>query len=125
MAEKKEKVTKEKTKEFLKCMLTTEELLAYGERMADAQDEAMRLQSQFDSIKKEYNGKIEARKAEAERLGGVVRAKYEHREVECEVVTNYTKMTVTVTRLDTGVVEKSRRMTAEEASRLPLDAEEQ
>lgn len=109
--------------ELCKCMLTKEEKLDYGQAMADAQAERTALEGQLTSVKKEYQGKIDAATATAERLGGIIRSGYEFRTTDCEQVMNWSDKTVKVIRLDTGEVVSSRRMTEEE-KQMPLDVEE-
>ena len=106
----------------MKCDLSQAELLAYGEKMADAQQEAISLKNQMDSVKKEFTGKIEALTAQAENIGGKIRAKYEHREVPTEIIEDFTDKRVTLIRMDNGEMVQSRYMTDHELEQLPLDA---
>lgn len=115
------KIRKRMIKEILKCDLTDKELLEYGADLADKQDEAARLDSQLQSYKKEMQGKIEVLQAQVEGLGGKLRAKYEHRDVECELTEDFTAKRVKIVRLDTGAVVKERNMNAKELEELPLD----
>ena len=122
MTTKKSVIRRTKGKELLKCDLSQAELLAYGEKMADAQQEAISLKNQMDSVKKEFTGKIEALTAQAENIGGKIRAKYEHREVPTEKIEDFTDKRVTLIRMDTGETVQSRDMTDHELEQLPLDA---
>lgn len=119
----KQKIKRKPITKFCKCELTDKELLDYGQMMADSNAEATALEDQLASVKKEYQGRIDAATATAARLGGCIRSGYEHRDVECEEVRNWTDKTVKVIRLDTKEVVESRRMTAEEAQ-MELGVEE-
>jgi len=123
-APKKIMVRKKKITELLKCDLTTTELLDYGQRAADAQEQASRLQSQMKASAKEFKGKIDTHIAEGEVLNGAIRSRYEYRQIECEVTENFTDKTITTVRLDTNEVVKTRKMNSEELQELPLDTTE-
>ena len=123
--EKKKKVKKptivKKSTEMLKCILTDPELLSYGQRLADAQQEIVELQAELTSFKADNKSKTESAEGDVGRFSNVIRQKYEHRKVEVTVLKNYQAETVTKVRQDTLETVESRKMTKEELEQLPLD----
>lgn len=123
-APKKIMVRKKKITELLKCDLTKDELLDYGQRAADAHEQAGRLADQAKATAKEFKGKVDTHIATAEQLQGAIRSRYEYRNIECEQIENFTDKTITIIRLDSGEVVKTRKMNVEELQELPLDTTE-
>lgn len=107
----------QKASEMLKCDLQDTELLQFGEDLANAQSEIHELNTQLDGIKKEYKSKTSALEAEVDKLGNLLRQKYQMREVECEVTCDYDEGIVIVKRMDTGEEVKRRPMTDSELQR--------
>ena len=107
------KVTRKVTKP-LACHLTEPEVLAYGKDLARAHADSDRIQTEFDSIKQDYKGKLEEQGAIISKLAGRVHSGLETRDVECVEEKNWTKLTVTVTRNDTGETIEARPMREDE-----------
>lgn len=107
----------QESQEMLKCELTQEELLEFGESLANVQSDLKELESQLTGIKNEYKAKTTAKESEEERLGNLLRQKYEMRNVDCNVTYDFDEGTVTTTRLDSGELVGSRQMTDAELQR--------
>ena len=110
----------EKQDRLLKCDLTQDELLAYAAKMADAQQTVVELEAEAKAFKEQNTGAKTMAEGSRAKFAALVRQRYEHRTVECEVVRNYTAKTITVNRLDTGAAVETRPMTDDEVLTLPL-----
>ncbi len=98
----------------LPCKLTDAEVMQYGRDMARAMADRGRIQAEADSIKQDYKSKIEEQSAIVEKLSGRVHSGIETRDVECQQIQNWTKGTVTVTRMDTHEIIEKRPMREDE-----------
>ena len=103
-------VTKQQT-EYLKCELTKDEVAAAANNLAKLLDDYQALEAQLTSIKAEFKAKLEKCDADVRIKQRLVRDKYEHRYVECDVEYNYSTGTVKITRKDTGEIVEERAMT--------------
>jgi hypothetical protein len=108
------KVVIKKGKRLLKVDLTREELLQAGEGMAQAQKEVAVLESELDSVKKQYGAKVMEAEVRRDRAANLIRDKFEFRDVEIETRLDYTSGMVRVARVDTGEVIEARKMTEDE-----------
>lgn len=120
MPKKTVKIKRKQVRELCKCILTTNELLAYGQKMADSTQEIRSLEDQLTSVKKDFQARIDQQDAEVGRLSSALRSGYEHRDTDCELIMNWTDKTVKLVRLDTGEVIRSRVMSDDE-KQMPLD----
>jgi hypothetical protein len=109
-----DKMMTRKVTKALPCNLTEPEVTHYGREMARALSDKARIETEFDSVKQDYKGKIGEQQAIVEKLSPRIHSGIETRDVECQEVKNWTKLTVTVTRLDTGDVIESRPMREDE-----------
>jgi hypothetical protein len=100
--------------ETLKCVLDNEELLRTGSELARALDESTALESELQSIKDSFKGKITTVDAKVSSLKAIVRDKCDYRKVDCEEIFDNDAGIVTKTRLDTGEIIDKRKMTAKE-----------
>ena len=107
----------QKAEQMLKCDLTRDELLQFGEDLANVQSDLNELEAQLTGIKNEFKAKTAAKEAEEARLGNLLRQKYEMRDVECEVTYDFDEAVVTIKRLDTEEVVQTRPMTDIELQR--------
>lgn len=103
--------------ELLKCELTPDELLNFGEELANTQQDLNELDGQLANIKNDYKAKMSAKEAEIIRLGNLIRQKYEMRQVDCKVTYDFDEGIATVHRLDTGAFVSKRPMTDSELQR--------
>ena len=111
---KRERMLVRKVTKALPVKLTDDEVLQYGRDIARAYGDKARIESEFDSVKADYKGKISEQESIVEKLSPRVHSGIETRDVECEEVKNWTAATVRVTRLDTHEVIESRPMREDE-----------
>jgi hypothetical protein len=113
-------VVRSKETRLLKCPLTDEELLAYGQALADAQQTIVELEAELQEFKDGMKGKVAGAEGAVVRYGSLIRQRYEHRRIECEIVKDYQAETVRVIRGDTGETIESRGMEKAELEMLPM-----
>ena len=109
-----EKLMTRKVTKALPVYLTDEQVLQYGRDVARAHADRERISGEFDSVKADYKGKISEQDAIIGKLSPRIHSGIETRDVECVEVKNWTKLTVSVTRQDTGEVIESRPMREDE-----------
>lgn len=107
-------IIRKRSTSTLPVRLTTDELTAQAEIMANAEAELSTLEDQKKAATSEYKAKIDQVQACMSKAAALLRSKQEHRTVETEIVHDYRKATVTETRLDTGEVLSTRNMTQAE-----------
>ena len=110
-------IEREKVVQPLKCEFTPEELLDLADEMTQKMDTREKKQSEFDSIKKQYNGELSTLDEEVRVKQRLIRDKYEFRSIPCQVERNYNTKTYTLTRLDSGEVVESRPLRLSELQR--------
>ncbi len=93
-----------KTTERLPVKLTEDELLDFGQRLAQVESDASTHAAHADSVKKELKAKETALDAERSRLAGIVRSKHEPRDIDCHLIGYFETNRVNTIRLDTGEV---------------------
>lgn len=107
-------MNKDMTKEYLKCILTEDEIRDNGIALARANSEVATLEAR----KKEFNDQIKADVSAAEskisKLSMMLQNGYEYRDVECRLERDYENRKVTTWRLDTGENVKTRDMSPDE-----------
>ncbi len=112
MAKKeKDKIATKQQSEYLKCMLTTEEVAMAANDLAKLLDDEKALETQLISIKADFKAKLEKCQADINVKQRLVRDKYEYCPVECDVEYNYTTLTVKLTRKDLNIMVEERKMT--------------
>ena len=106
-----------------KCQLTKDEILQQGEVMAGAQKEVTEAENELNSIKKQFQARIETATCQMNRAANLIRDKFEYRNVKCERIFNYDAGTVTEWRRDTNETIANREMTEDEKqTKLALEA---
>lgn len=123
-------VTKDKTltrreTSSLSCKLTEAEILAYGRDLASKHAEYARIESQFTAMKTEFKGKLEEVEARLATLANRIQSGEEYRDVETLETKNWSVLTVTRTRTDTGEVLESRPMREDEKQQELFDENDQ
>jgi hypothetical protein len=106
------KTTKEQRS--LRCLLTQEELLAAGEKLAELLDNLRRAESERESVSKQYKAREAELAAQIESQQLLVRNKSGYRMVDCVNVLDYTDAKCLVTRTDTGEIIVDRKLTEDE-----------
>lgn len=114
-----------KAKINLKYIFTDTDLLALAQEMARALNDQHEAEDELKSVSTQIKSKIALASAAANSASSKIRSGYEYRNVECEVLKNFTAGLVTTRRLDTGEVTDTRLMTSEERQvELPIPKEE-
>ena len=108
------KIVETKTTRHLRCKLTDEERLNYGQQQADALQARDQAEDEIAEIKGTYKAKILAKDAEIKVLSAALLSGHEFRDVTCTATHDYTGGIVTTIRLDTGEAVESREMTEDE-----------
>jgi len=98
----------------LKCKLTKEELEVAADTLARKLDEADAAEDEKKSVAEEYKSRVTALEAEAKVQRHLVRNKYTFRNVDCQLVLNFTTGTAVCNRLDTGETVEARPLNHEE-----------
>ncbi len=103
-----------KTKEYLKCILTEPEIKDAGAMLAKTYSEITELEEQKKSQASDFKAKIDGATAQASILARKIQNGYEFRNIDCEEAWDYEDKVVEVMRLDTGEIIKTRAMTTDE-----------
>ena len=120
-----EKTATRQRTEYLKCILTEEEVAAAAQSLARELDDLTALEANLTKVKAEFKAKMEAANAAVTIQQRLVRDKSEYRSVECDVAYNYTTGTMKVTRKDIDEVVEERKMTYDEKQmKMEFDGEE-
>ena len=101
--------------DMLRCQLTEEEIIKYGDMLANANNSISQLNNELTEIKGNYKAKIQASEAEIGRLALAIAAKSEMRQVDIMTIFDSKLGTVAITRLDTAEVTSERKMSATES----------
>jgi len=104
----------ETTKEYLKCILTPDEMKMEAEKMANGFSKLSELEGTLKSAKKQIESDIAKVEAEVSLAVEKYRSGFEMRNVECLVIKTFELNTVYIKRLDTGEIIRERPMSLEE-----------
>jgi len=105
-----------------KCLLTDKELQDKGAELADAIDEAERLEAELKEVKQQFTGKIDGAEGRAAGLSSTIRAKSEYRTVKCQRIYMFDEGIVSEFRTDTFEKIGERLMTDSDRQQyLPLE----
>jgi len=99
---------------LLPCDLTTDEIIAQGEKISIARSTISSAEEDFKAQKKAFDGLKSEQEGVIMRSCSLIDRKKEDREVACETVHDYTSGKVTTTRLDTYVVIDDRPLNDDE-----------
>jgi len=117
------KVITKQQQEYLKCILTEEEVAQAANELARGISSLKELDDALTSIKAEFKGKVEKEEANINVKARLVRDKHEYRNVECDAIHNFTDCTVTIVRKDTNETVETRKMTfSEKQTTIDFDA---
>ena len=106
----------------LKTELNRDELAAAAEELAESTQTIVRLENQKKAAVAQFKSDIDYAIARQNKFAGIVAAKCEWRDVDCDLLYDYEKKIVTITRLDTGEQVQERTMFEDELQRpLPLE----
>lgn len=90
--------------ERLPVKLEQDELLDFGQRLAEVDSEIQSHNLHCEAVKKDLKAKETELESKRSRLAGIVRNKAEHRDVECVVLAYFDTNRVRTIREDTGKV---------------------
>lgn len=99
---------------ILPVKLTSPEIQAKGEKLADLIGQAQEAKTEAKDRAKSYRESIEILEDEASILASVVRAKAEDREVECKAEKHFERGVIEVVRIDTMETVSTEPMTEEQ-----------
>ena len=111
---------KETVTQTLKCALSKDELLACGQKAADAQQRLAEANNELEVYKQQYKAKVAEQEGVIAWNTTLIRDKYELRPIECEVIKNYETETYSVVRKDAWETIEERPMTKDELSQLAI-----
>lgn len=117
MPKKYDKVRRKGTR-VLRCKLTNDERLAMSNQIADAVLTGTRLEDDLNSVKKQFQAKIQEQASKVAAKSEVIRSGFELRQVETEVVLDYESGRATEVRKDTGEVIEDRELLPDELQML-------
>jgi len=98
----------------LSCSLSTKERAEAANKLADVLDDIARLEDDKKTMAADLNAQIKRLTAEVRQLTRQVKEGTATRSVLCELKLNWTKLTATTVRTDTGEVVDERGMTEDE-----------
>jgi len=98
----------------LSCSLSTKERADAANKLADVLDDIMRLEDDKKTMAADLSAQIKRLSAEVRQLTRQVKEGTATRSVLCELQLNWTKLTATTVRTDSGQVVEERGMTEDE-----------
>jgi hypothetical protein len=104
-------VSREKDRKFLKYKFSKEELRFISEELARAVNEKDDVESELKSIKSQFDSRKKLAEEAITKFAKQISSGYEYRNVDVEIVKDFTVGTVTTWRLDTDEIVETRRMT--------------
>lgn len=102
------------TTEYLSTPLTEEELRENADSLAGKLNERDQVEHESKSISKQFKSEIEKLTSEIHELQNLQSTKKRYGKVDCEEIKNFTQATVSLRRLDTHEIFKSRAMRQDE-----------
>jgi hypothetical protein len=108
------KMSRKIVKEYLKYHFNREELAEIADAMAKSAGEMDAAEAKKKSVTAQVKAEFEAASADHQKNARLYRDKFDYRNIDCEMLLDHFTGRVTVFRLDTGELVKSRAMTAEE-----------
>ncbi len=122
---KRSMVSKQKDRKYLKYEFTKEEITAISEELARSVNEKDAVENELKSIKSQFDSRKKLAEEAISRCAKQISAGYEYRNIDVEIVKDFTLGTVTVWRLDTDEIVETRRMTgADRQMRIDTSEEE-
>ena len=109
--------------EILPVPITDAEYKEIGLKMGAANQEIIQAENELKSVKSQYKSRIDSAKTRRDEYASIINAGHQQRQTECHLVKNFIENTITLIRLDTGEVVRTRTMTAAEKQR-SMDFEE-
>lgn len=109
--------------QILPVPITDPEYKEIGLKMGGANQEIIQAENELKSVKSQFKSRIDSAKTRRDEYAAIINAGHQQRQVECLEVKDFFENTITLIRLDTGEVVRTRTMTTAERQR-GLDFEE-
>lgn len=103
--------------EILPVPLTDAEYKEFGILVSRANQEIAQAEDELKSVKSQYKSRIDSAEARRNEYAAIINAGHQRKQVECHLVKDFQENTITLIRLDTGDVVRTRTMTAAEKQR--------
>ena len=104
-------VSREKDRKYLKYKFSVEEKRAASEELARSINEKEAAESELKSIKSQFDSRKKMAEEAISKYAQQISTGYEYRQVDVEIIKDFTLGTVTVWRMDTDEIVETRRMT--------------
>ena len=98
----------------LQCALTEQEVAAAADELARGLDEFEAVEDEKKSIVEDFKARLALVEANIKVNRNLVRNKYTYKDIECDLILNYTELTATLVRKDTLEIVKERPMSSTE-----------
>lgn len=103
--------------EILPVPLTDAEYKEIGKQQAQANQEIAQAEDELKSVRSQYKSRIDSAEARRNEYAAIINAGHQQKQVECCQVKDFRENTVTLVRLDTHEIVRTRTMTAGERQR--------
>ena len=100
--------------EYCRYTFSEDEKKEIASDMAQKVGELQRLEDELKAVKSDFKSQIDRVQAEVNNSATKINNGYEMRLIKCEVVKDYTKMTIRYIRTDTQETTKERKLTEDE-----------
>jgi len=107
-------VDTEFSNEYCRYTFSEDEKKEIASDMAQKVGELQRLEDELKAVKSDFKSQIDRVQAEVNNSATKINNGYEMRLIKCEVVKDYTKMTIRYIRTDTQETTKERKLTEDE-----------
>lgn len=105
------------TFEILKVPLADTDYKEYGIKMGQANREIQQAEDELAAVKSQFKSRIDAAVAKRNEYAGIINAGCEYLKVDCHLIKDYRENTMTLVRLDTLEIVRTRTMTVDERQR--------
>ena len=103
-----------KATEYLKCVLTEDEIKQIGADLAHKYSQIQDLEAQKKSVNSDFKARIDGLTASASICANTIQNGYEFRIIECDIEYDYASGVIRTIRTDTGEIVKEKKMTSKE-----------
>jgi hypothetical protein len=112
------------TFETLPVKLTDLDYKDFGIKLGQANQEISHAEDELAAVKKQFQSRIAAAEAKRNEYSAIINSGCEYKKVDCHLVKDYSAASITLVRLDTNEVVRTRTMGVEERQRgLKLEGE--
>jgi hypothetical protein len=103
--------------EILPVPISDAQYKEFGILVSRANQEIAQAEDELKAVKSQFKSRIDAAEARRNDFASIINAGHQQRQVECHLVKDFAANTITLIRLDTGEVVRTRTMTAAEKQR--------